>query len=558
MAAFRAAPRSLALAAGAAATQRSPPVAALVAAAPRRRRRGGGRAPPPPLVVARAAGAAGAPPSAPRAPPSSSRPPPDAADAARRFAELVSELTQLAVAAGPRGPVRALQGAAALLSVAQEAFADAAARSGGAGGAPLTPPSAPALLRRLFERLGATYIKLGQFIASSPTLFPEEYVLEFQQCLDRATPVPFEEIKAVVEEELRGPLSNFFESVDATPLACASIAQVHAGVLRGSRKEVVLKVLKPGVSDALAADLSFVYAAARVLEFLAPDVARGSLAAVVGDLRASMLDELDFRKEAQNVAAFSAYLSASPAAAAAATTPFIYPALSTRRLLTQERLRGVPLTDLRAIRGAAAARGATPEAVLIGALNTWAGSVVACESFHADLHAGNLLVLPDGRVAFIDFGIVGRVSPATWGALNALLRAASGGDWRAAAAALAALGAASDSVDVDAFGDDLSRLAASLERVRASVVLSGDPSDPSSDAVTASLAVDEAELNRVLLEFVRVGDAHGVRFPREFGLLLKQVLYFDRYQRALAPGLDVMSDARVRLNVDTTARVAYG
>jgi aarF domain-containing kinase len=343
-----------------------------------------------------------------------------------------------------------------------------------------------------------------------------------------------------------------FESVDPTPLACASIAQVHAAVLRGSRKEVVLKVLKPGVADALAADLSFVLAAARILEFLAPDVARGSLAAVVSDLRESSLAELDFRQEAKNLAAFQAYLDATPAASEAATSPFVYAALSSQRLLTLERLRGVPLTDLRSIASAAAAKGTTPEALLIGTLNTWAGSVLACESFHADLHAGNLLVLADGRVAFIDFGIVGRVSPAAWGALNALLRAAGGGDWRAAAAALAALGAADETVDVDAFGADLEALVASLANVRAAVVVA-----PGADAASAALAVDEAELNRILLEVVRVGDAHGVKFPRAFGLLLKQVLYFDRYQRALAPELDMMNDARVNLGGAAGNRVSW-
>ena len=240
------------------------------------------------------------------------------------------------------------------------------------------------------------------------------------------------------------------------------------------------------------------------------------------------------------------------------TAPFIYPQLSTRRVMTMERLRGVPLTDLERIRTAALARGTTPEALLIGTLNAWAGSVLACESFHADLHAGNLLVLQDGRVAFLDFGIVGRVSPGAWGALNALLRAASGGDWRAAAAALAALGAADETVDVDAFGADLAALAASLASVRATVVL--DPAGGPGAAPAATLAVDEADVNRVILDVVRVGDAHGVKFPREFGLLLKSLLYLDRYTRALAPGLDVVNDARVNMGTSSSSggRISYG
>jgi len=126
---------------------------------------------------------------------------------------------------------------------------------------------------------------------------------EFQKCLDRTPAVPFEQIKAVVEAELRQPLSTLFESVEEKPLATASIAQVHAAVLRGSRKEVVIKVQKPGVAEALGADLAFLQAAALVLEFLAPELQRGSLAAIVGDVRTSMLDELDFEKEAAQLRA---------------------------------------------------------------------------------------------------------------------------------------------------------------------------------------------------------------------------------------------------------------
>ena len=119
-----------------------------------------------------------------------------------------------------------------------------------------------------------------------------------------------------------------------------------------------------------------------------------------------------------------------------------------------------------------------------------------------------------------------------------------------------------DDVDVDAFGADLQALVASLGAVRAAVVLTDAPGDATSAA--AALAVDEAELNRIILEVVRVGDAHGVKFPRAFGLLLKQVLYFDRYTRALAPGLDIVNDARVNLGNAAApgrgagGRVAYG
>ena len=257
------------------------------------------------------------------------------------------------------------------------------------------------------------------------------------------------------------------------------------------------------------------YVASRVLEFLNPELKRTSLSAIVGDIRASMMEEVDFLKEARNIAQFQVspfrwlqqgaderehttktrgcvgvwvcgrgqdYLERM-GLEDVATCPFVYKELSSRRVLTLEKFDGVPLTDLEAIRSVSP--GGNAEATLIAALNTWCvsstpsralslvplppgdgsalrafrlqllqyvrhlrlsfslslslswmtlrawcvagcrfGSVMMCDSFHADVHAGNLLVLRDGRVAFIDFGIVGRISPLTWNAMQ-VTRAAS-------------------------------------------------------------------------------------------------------------------------------------
>ena len=156
--------------------------------------------------------------------------------------------------------------------------------------------------------MGATYIKLGQFVASSPTLFPEEYVLEFQKCLDKTEPLPWPTIKKVIETELGGPISNTFRSIDKTPLASASIAQVHTAILKETGEKVVLKVQKPNIEYSLKADLSFIFVASRVLEFFQPDFERTSLSAIASDVRSSMLEELDFVKEAGNVEEFRKFL----------------------------------------------------------------------------------------------------------------------------------------------------------------------------------------------------------------------------------------------------------
>jgi len=169
-------------------------------------------------------------------------------------------------------------------------------------------PPTPKLLRETFEDLGATYIKLGQFIASSPTLFPEEYVEEFQACLDRTEPLPYSYIESVLQKELRQPLDQVFSSIDPNALASASIAQVHAARLV-TGEDVVIKVQKPGVEHVIHTDLNFIHLAMKIMETITPHLEMASLADIVGEIQKSMLDECDFLKEAQNLEAFQRFLT---------------------------------------------------------------------------------------------------------------------------------------------------------------------------------------------------------------------------------------------------------
>lgn len=402
----------------------------------------------------------------------------------------------------------------------------------------LPPELAPRTLRKLFERLGATYVKLGQFIASSPTIFPAEFVLEFQNCLDATPTVDFATIKGIIEQDLGRPIDQVFRSVETTPLASASVAQVHAAVLL-TGEQVVIKVQKPGVADVLQADLGFLAVAAKTLEFVAPELGRVSLANIVEDLRESMLGELDFTQEARNLADFRAFLAENDLLGVA-TAPLHYPAASSRKVLTMERLFGQPLTDLDAI----AEYSNNPEQTLFNALNTWTLSVVACPFFHADVHAGNLLVLRDGRVGFIDFGIVGRIPPTTWSAIQKLAVGFGAQDFTVMAQALIDMGATSGSVDVAAFARDLENVVVAINNIQPEVVVTGQANGD----ITAAVGVDQQSVTRLSLEIVGVAERNGVKLPREFGILLKQVLYFDRYTRLLAPEVDVLSDDRLRLS----------
>ncbi|CAN6565261.1 unnamed protein product [Malus baccata var. baccata] len=460
--------------------------------------------------------------------------------------KLVEDILQTSVSTGPRGALRMVQGIQAFIGVGGEWLADVSKSANSSAGLPTQLQLglvSPLYLRRLFERMGATYVKLGQFIASAPTLFPPEYVEEFQNCFDRTPAVPFAEIQAILRQELGRPIDSVYEYVDPTPLASASIAQVHAARLRGSQEDVVIKILKPGIEDMLVADLNFIYIVVRILEFLSPDISRASLVGIVQDIRESMLEEVDFYKEAANIESFRRYLEAM-GLTRQATAPKVYHQCSSKRVLTMERLYGVPLTDLNSISSFVS----NPETSLITALNVWFGSLLACESFHADVHAGNLWLLRDGRIGFLDFGIVGRISPKTWGAMEIFLASIATEEYESMASALIEMGATDTNVDTKAFARDLEKMFSSIKDLDTEVVIA-TAREPSTNAtaVSANLVVDERQMNALFLDVVRVSESYGLKFPREFALLLKQLLYFDRYTRLLAPNLNMLQDQRISI-----------
>ncbi|KAJ8764083.1 hypothetical protein K2173_004984 [Erythroxylum novogranatense] len=467
-------------------------------------------------------------------------------DSIANFPRLVEDIVQTSINTGPRGALRLFQGLQAFVGVGSEWLADVSRSTRSSTEIPTQLQLgllSPLYLRRLFERMGATYIKLGQFIASAPTLFPSEYVEEFQNCFDRAPAVPFQEIEAILREELGRPIDSVFEYVDPAPIASASIAQVHAARLKGSQEDVVIKVLKPGIEDVLMADLNFVYIVARLLEFLNPELSRASLVGIVNDIRESMLEEVDFNKEAVNIQSFKRYLEAM-GLTRQATAPNVYQHCSTRRILTMERLYGVPLTDLDSISSLVS----SPETTLITALNVWFGSLLACETFHADVHAGNLWLLRDGRIGFLDFGIVGRISPKTWAAMEVFLASIATEEYESMASALVEMGATNKDVDARAFARDLEKIFSSIQELDSEIVVAtAQNENTNAAAVSANIVVDERQMNALFLDVIRVSESYGLRFPREFALLMKQLLYFDRYTRLLAPNLNMLRDQRISI-----------
>jgi aarF domain-containing kinase len=390
-------------------------------------------------------------------------------------------------------------------------------------------PPTPQFLRRAFEDLGATYIKLGQFIASSPSVFPEAYILEFQKCLDKTEPLPYHLIHKELLKAFDRPLNTIFSRIEERPLASASIAQVHAARLV-SGEDVVIKVRKPGVYQTITTDMTFIHVVMRLLEMVAPHLSMASIGDIAEDIRQSMIDECDFTKEAANMELWRAFLKRK-GHDKRVVVPRVYPQASNTSVLCMERLYGEPVTSVQNV----SKYTSQPHLLMREAMSTWFESLYDCEIFHADVHAGNLMVLKDGRVAFIDFGIVGRLAPGTWEALRDFGLALPAGDYDTMANAMQVVGITQHRVDTQALASDIKRFVGRVDALQ-----DMDFSSPAD--------VMDAELDKILIDFVKLGRKHGIQFPRQFGLLVKQLLYFDRFRHVFS--VDVMLEDFLDMKMD--------
>lgn len=388
------------------------------------------------------------------------------------------------------------------------------------------------LLREAFEQMGVTYIKLGQFIASTPSIFPREYVLAFQGCLDQTTPVPFANIRSVLIEELetdsRG-LGDIFSYIDPVPLASASIAQVHKAVLADGR-QVALKVQKPNVDTVMHTDLSVLHSVFWTLEKLVPNLKAANLAPIVDEMRARMLAETDFIAESRHIEQFLAHLK--QVGNTKVTAPTVHHALSTKRVLVMDLLMGKSLIDDSLIWDGTAGRNS--KQIMSDVLDTWFLSLMMTGEFHADLHAGNLMLLDDGRIAFLDFGLMGQIQPSSLQACFGLVQSLQISDYRGMAQAMVNIGMThtADKMDIDRLANDLHKMLGKIT--------------PNTQPTTKADANNDS-LNAMILEMVEIGKRHGIHFPRDFALLVKQLLYFDRFMVTLAPDMELFEGERLDL-----------
>jgi ubiquinone biosynthesis protein len=366
-------------------------------------------------------------------------------------------------------------------------------------------------LRRACERLGPTYIKLGQVISAGQGILPDELVAEFGLLRDRVPAEPYEQVRRVVEEAFGRSLDEVFGRFDPTPVAAASIAQVHLATL-ASGAEVAVKVQRPGIGRAVRRDLA-------VMAWLAPLLARRldvlqvvNLPAVIELFAETVVEELDFRLEAENMLDIAVVLDR--AGQGSIVVPRPHPALVTERVLVMERMEGFAFSDVAGMRAAGVDTAGVVRACLVSVLE---GAMIY-GVFHGDLHGGNLLVRRDGRVALLDYGITGRLDDRRRTVFLRMLLAAMAGDHRAVLAGYQQLGAIPAGADLDAFMAEI----------------------PVDRPVGAGADGDEmvAEMRRVTKALVR----HGTRLPKELMLFMKDFMFIDGAIGTLAPDLDVLGE----------------
>ena len=282
------------------------------------------------------------------------------------------------------------------------------------------PPHAWARpLRRTFEDLGATFVKFGQLVASAPGVFGDAVAGEFRDTLDTGPQTPWPEVREQVEHNIGMPLEKAFAKFERDPIGRASIAVVHRAITTDGR-QVAVKVLRPGIEHTVATDLALFGPLLAIVARETGDLTLTQMLQLLEGFKEQIGEELDLRNEARAMHHYRRLLGFADLPLV--TVPEPDPLLSGPDVLTMELLDGVPIDDLTGI----ASFGYDPMPLVDQVIRAFFVTTVRFGNFHGDIHAGNLLMLRDGRIGVLDWGIVGRLDAATHRFFRSLLEAALG------------------------------------------------------------------------------------------------------------------------------------
>jgi ubiquinone biosynthesis protein len=379
---------------------------------------------------------------------------------------------------------------------------------------PDTAENAEALARDL-EALGPTFIKLGQLLSTRGDLLPRPYIEALARLQDDIEPFDYAEVEQIVQEELGTRLSKAFADFDPVPVAAASLGQVHRAVLRDGR-EVAVKVQRPGIREQVLKDLDALDEVARLMDRFTGARRNIDAARVLDEFRKSLLAELDYRQEAQHLVTVSDELRDFEDI----VVPLPIDDYTTPRVLTMDFVRGTKVTAVSGVERTELDGERLADALFRAYLH----QILVAGTFHADPHPGNVFVTEDHRIALLDLGMVGRLTPPLQERLLRLLLAIGEGRGDEAASVAIELGERREDFDEPQIRRTITGLVAKYHQA----------------------PLRELNVGRVVLEMSRSGSEHGLKMSPELAMLGKTLLNLDEIGRALAPDFDV--NAAIRRN----------
>lgn len=262
------------------------------------------------------------------------------------------------------------------------------------------PDNLPAAIRKTFEDLGPTFIKLGQILSTRYDLLPDSYINEFIKLQDEVQSVEFSKIESIIISEFTENYQQVFVNIDKVPIGSASICQVYLGTLKNNDK-VILKILRPNIKNIVETDIEISKVFSRLLKNYLPEIGIDFMD-IINDFETSIMKELDLKNEANNIRRFTNNFKSS----SNVIIPEIYDSLCSKNILVMKYYDGIKLTDLDKIKES----GIDLNRIMDVGTKSIIKQIFVDGFFHADPHPGNIMALPDNKLVFIDFGITGSLS----------------------------------------------------------------------------------------------------------------------------------------------------
>ncbi|RUS45450.1 AarF/ABC1/UbiB kinase family protein [Cohnella sp. AR92] len=367
-------------------------------------------------------------------------------------------------------------------------------------------------IRMFLEELGPTFVKLGQMAGSRSDLLPEDIAAELKSLQDNVAPFPFEEAVAIIEAELGDRMDALFSEFADRPVAAASIGQVYLAVL-STGEPVAVKVQRPNIRTIVETDLEILDELARMAERRMEWAKRYRIREMAEELGRSLLAELDYGQERRNAEKFAVLGASIPHL----YIPEVYSQRSSAKILTMERIDGIKLSDKQGLTLA----GHSPTDVADRFVSIILHQVLFDGFFHGDPHPGNAIVLEDGRIALLDFGMVGKLSTTTKLYFSSLVIALRGQNTQGIVRSISRLGLIPENVNRESLYQDVDELREIYYGVPLSKISIGDS----------------------IRRMMDVARKHDIRFPSELTLLAKTLLTTEGVASELDPTFSILKVA---------------